>query len=332
MTNRWLIGLAVGVLLAAGILFVVVVDDVSRPAASEPLDPHPDSSFQIVALGDSYISGEGADNYFEGTDETGEERNLCHRAPSAYPYLIADELGVSLRFFACSGARIPDLTGFDPRGRRVAGQYPRSREGVFGAHPQVAGLSNLASPDAVLLSIGGNDAGFREIGEACANPARVCSRPQTASAWLRRLDEVVYPGLVRAYRQVRRAARGAPVFVLTYPNPFGPVYCDDLLGVNAAEMSFLRDVFSPALNDRVETAADQAGVETIDLSHSFAGSRFCERRLRETAINFVKLGRTTGTRLDLGALVRGSLHPNPAGHRMIGEKAIVALRPLVPTE
>lgn len=320
--------IALGVFLAAGIVVVVALDDASRTAAAEPLDPHPDSPFQIVALGDSYISGEGAEQYFPGTDETGEERNLCHRAPTAYPYLIADELGSSLAFFACSGARIADLTGTDAEGRPVPGQYPRSGEGVYGAEPQIAALDELPSPDAVLLSIGGNDAGFAEIGKACANPVRNCSRPATASPWLRRLSRVVYPGLVRAYRQVRESARGAPVFVLTYPNPFGPKYCDDLIGVNPAEMDFLRDEFSPALNAKVKAAAAAAGVEAIDLSHSFDGRRFCERELRDTAIHFVKLGRTTGTRLDLGALFHGSLHPNPTGHRMIRDEVIATLRPL----
>jgi lysophospholipase L1-like esterase len=142
----------------------------------------------------------------------------------------------------------------------------------------------------------------------------------------------VYPGLLRAYRQVRESARGAPVFVLTYPNPFGPRYCDDLIGVNPAEMSFLRDEFSPALNARVAAAAEVAGIEVVDLSHSLDGRRFCEEELRDTAIHFVKLGRTTGTRLDLGALFRGSLHPNPTGHQMIRDEVIAALRPLVPSE
>jgi GDSL-like Lipase/Acylhydrolase family len=199
---------------------------------------------------------------------------------------------------------------------------------VFGARPQIEGLSGLASPDAVLLSLGGNDAGFKEIGVVCANPVRTCSRPEISDAWLRRLDQVVHPGLVDAYRRVRDAARGAPVFVFTYPNPFGPRYCDDLIGVNPAEMAFLRDVFSPELNEKVRSAARDAEFEVIDLEKALAGRRFCERPLKETAINFVKLGRTTGTRLDLGALVRGSLHPNPAGHEMIRDEAIDELAAL----
>jgi lysophospholipase L1-like esterase len=325
MARRLLIAIGVGVVLAGGIALAVLIDDASRTAASEPLDPHPDSPLQVVALGDSYISGEGAEQYFPGTDETGEERNLCHRAPSAYPYLIADELGASLRFAACSGARIADVTGVDAQGQPAPGQHPRSGEGVYGAHPQVAVLENLASPDLVLLSIGGNDAGFGEIGAACANPVRTCSKPGSSSAWLRRLDEVVYPGLVRTYRTVRRAAGGAPVFALTYPNPFGPEYCDDLIGVNRAEMAFLRDEFSPALNEKVEAAARVARVEVVDLASALDGRRFCERPLRETAIHFVKLGRTTGSRLDLGALARGSLHPNPEGHRMIRDVVLARL-------
>ncbi len=325
MTRRgWLIGLVLGGLLVAGVLLVVLIDDSSRPAASEPLDPHPDSPLQLVALGDSYISGEGAEAYFPGTDETDKDRrNLCHRAPSAYPYLIADELGMSLRFTACSGARVGDVIGVDAEGRPAPPQYPLSGEGVYGGHPQVTVLENLTSPDAVLLSVGGNDAGFSEIGRTCALAPRPCSRPETAERWLRRLDTHVYPGLVRTYREVRRAARGVPVFVLTYPNPFGPRYCRQLIGVEPDEMAFLRDVFIGELNGTVKAAAKAEGVEVIDLTGALDGYRFCDKeKLSETAINFAKLGRTTGTRFDLAALIRGSLHPNPRGHRLFRDEVL----------
>ena len=83
----------------------------------------------IVAFGDSFISGEGAPDFFAGTDQKGSERNECRRAPTAYPALIAEraagasvldeddrEMGAitgltqsGLDFYACSGAKLKDV-------------------------------------------------------------------------------------------------------------------------------------------------------------------------------------------------------------------------------
>ena len=65
---------------------------------------------RIVALGDSFISGEGAPDFYPGTDQKGSGRNECRRAPTAYPVLIADERAESsLDFYACSGAKLRDV-------------------------------------------------------------------------------------------------------------------------------------------------------------------------------------------------------------------------------
>lgn len=83
----------------------------------------------IVAFGDSFISGEGAPDFYAGTDQKGPEQNECRRAPTAYPALIAEraagesvldederpmgaitELTASgLDFYACSGAKLKDV-------------------------------------------------------------------------------------------------------------------------------------------------------------------------------------------------------------------------------
>lgn len=99
---------------------------------------------QIVALGDSFISGEGAPEFFEGTNEAG--GNQCRRAPTAHPYLIAQALGTNVLSLACSGAKIADLTTCGqmwPDGRRC-----RARpEPVAPADADVAGDNGGADGD-----------------------------------------------------------------------------------------------------------------------------------------------------------------------------------------
>jgi lysophospholipase L1-like esterase len=307
-----------GLGLGAGALAIALAY-VSRPPEKLPLDPNPSSGFRIAALGDSYISGEGAQRYFPGTDDS--PKNGCHRAASAHPYRVAKELGASLAFIACSGARTYDVTGEDADGKRVGGQYPKSDDGVIGARPQVDELRALPKPpDVVLLSIGGNDAGFAEIGIDCAEPGPPDCR-RSASFWLHRLETDVYPRLLGTYAAVREAARGAPVFVVTYPNPLGPAYCGDIL-LNRGEFGFVRDVFVKRLNQLISYAAAVSRVRVIDLTHSLDGYRFCEKPLPRAAVNFVTLGRTSGSTLllrleSLGSLAHGTFHPNPLGHELL---------------
>lgn len=308
-----------GALLLAAAL-ALAQNHVTRSPDLAPLDPNPSSDFQIVALGDSYISGEGAEHYFEGTDEPDPtHRNLCHRASAAYPYILAEELGASLHFIACSGAKTADVTAH--------AQYPLSKEGVVGDEPQLALLEG-ADPDMVLISIGGNDAGFAEIGIDCALPGLPDCR-RAASFWLHRLDADVYPRLVRTFRAVRRAAEGAPVFAFTYPNPLGPRFCNDLVGLSRAEMAFVREVFAPRLNRIVKSAAALARVRVIDFEKAVDGHRFCEKPLGQTAVNFVELEHTRGAPIQLGSLgdiAKGSLHPNRLGHELLARKALSELR------
>jgi hypothetical protein len=280
------------------------------PPETRQVDPHPDAAFRIVALGDSYISGEGAARYFPGTDV---RPNRCHRAATAYPYLVADKLQASLTFVACSGARTYHVLG-------PAGQYQHSDHGVIGAQPQLTELQAATQIGAVLLSIGGNDAGFTEIGVACITPlSPECQ--QSAPFWMSRLEHLVLPALINTFNHTREAARGAPVFAMTYPNPIGPHACPDI-EMTPGELSFLRERFIPRLNHDIKLAANLAQIRVIDLENAFAGRRICERRLAEAAVNFIALGRTRGTTLDLsfealGGLIHGTFHPNEMGHEML---------------
>ena len=173
--ERWKPALgAATCLVAAGVLFFVIV---AGPEETLPTDPHESAASRMVVLGDSYIAGEGAPSYFPGTDVL--HVNRCHRAATAYPYLVADELDLSLTFAACSGAKTFHVTS--------TGQYPASKD-VFGAKKQLDVLrESLDRTKLVLMSIGGNDAGFAEIGAACAAPGEPDCR-RSANFWIKRLE------------------------------------------------------------------------------------------------------------------------------------------------
>jgi len=117
-------------------LFPHTTDDPGGVSTSAETD---NATSGIVAFGDSYISGEGAPEFYDRTDHKGAEQNECRRAPTAYPVLIADRVAASvendadtdvdttdvgdtsdapatagldqtgLDFYACSGAKLRDV-------------------------------------------------------------------------------------------------------------------------------------------------------------------------------------------------------------------------------
>jgi lysophospholipase L1-like esterase len=275
---------------------------------SAPLDPFPSSSFRIVALGDSYISGQGTRRYFLGTDEPG--RNMCHRSARAYPYLLAEQLQASLVFPACSGAETADVLDRE--------QYPDSGEEtygeVYGARPQIEILEETEDPDLVLISIGGNDAGFSKIGKDCLT-APSCDI--SSSFRLGRLESRVLPDLKETYARVKEAADGAPVFAMTYPSPLKRRYCPQLGGVDKEEWAFLNR-FLEKLDRMVRRAARAAEIRWLPLDRALVERRFCETDdPREAAINFVRVRIGSGQRIIHLGDVSESLHPNVKGHRLM---------------
>jgi hypothetical protein len=178
---RWAAGLVVAGVVIAAVVLKITTGSILPPWEDSEAPPAP----RVVALGDSYISGEGARAFFAGTDD---RRNKCRRAPTAYPYVVAQRLGWRLTFVACSGARTEDIL--------TKPQYANFPENVYGAKPQAQVLKDTKDANVVLLSIGGNDAAFGEIGQGCARPDRPDCR-NSAERWVRALDRKVYPALLK---------------------------------------------------------------------------------------------------------------------------------------
>jgi hypothetical protein len=155
-------------LAVPAVLALVPIAAVSAPASAA-------LPTAAVALGDSFVSGEGAGAYQPVVDAAGQAQGFpgwsaansnaffCHRSANA-SLLRADLPGIQQRFnLACSGAQPHDITAPSSaraKGRTVASQIAQLRA--------VAGTHDI---DLVLLGLGSNNSSFTfgDVASKCAN-------------------------------------------------------------------------------------------------------------------------------------------------------------------
>jgi len=283
----------------------------SAPREAPPTavtNPQPGQSF-FVALGDSYISGEGAERFFDGTNSPRE--NQCRRAPTAYPVRLAERGGEEIPdhvlFLACSGARAVDLYGERPGRTEPVSQLDQYRQA----------MTRLDEGDLefVLLSIGGNDADFSVLGRTCIGPGD-CS--EIGQRWLDRLEDVERR-LDTAYAELAADVSDVPVYVVPYPVPLTEHGCwwswltDD-------EHRFING-FVDELNTVVESAARRNGFQYLrTMEEAFVEDdlRICDRfGPGGLGMNFLAMNPASGSLddvVDPRNWIHNSLHPNATGH------------------
>jgi lysophospholipase L1-like esterase len=237
----------------------------------------------LVALGDSFSSGEGAPPYETGTAERG--RNTCHRSVHAWPLLVADQLGLAGRSWACSGAVVDDVVS-----------------------DQVHRLAQMPDVGVVTLTIGGNDLGFGEVLRNCVlrNCRRLYTRDGT-DVIAERIGRLAGQ-LPRVYRRVQAAAPGARLLVAGYPRLFprrpGRFTCAALGTISRSEALFLNSK-TAAADRAIRRAAARAHAIHTDVLDAFDGGE-------------MRCG--GGPRY-----VNGSFHPTAAGHARLAELALGAI-------
>ncbi len=244
-------------------------------------DVNGDGVVRWAVLGDSYVSGEGlippvgsgdpSVGYMEDTDIA---RNHCHRAETSWAYKLAESYGATgsnLLFVPCSGAVVADIV--------ARGQYPSSPGTAAGSRPQLDDLKAFAkkgSVDAVLLSIGGNDAKFGDVIKDCyvKNGCDPMMDRSITSEIDRMENNVAY-----TVQEIRKAT-GAQVFLANYVSPLdpgglcnadtntGPLQFDQTEQANVAR-------YIAAVNDAIRNAADKAGANLVGLAGAFAGKGLC---------------------------------------------------------
>lgn len=303
----------------------------TRPAAV------PGPAFHVVALGDSYGSGQGAPDvdgsWSNGWTPTWEDRR-CNRSGNAATaqaaaLLRAQAQGHEIRYesFACSGASIE---------KGLIGPYAGSEppNAPFPEEPlpaQVEALSGRIATlpvDAVTVSIGGNDILFQAIVVACLfEPS--CELHEGQITYLLGELRARLVDLAAELKQVSIASDR--IFIVGYPDPTRDddgTPCDteplgDLLaGVSGEEAAWVADKVLPRLNNALCTAAQQNGWTYVGgAAERFAQHGWCARS--EPWIN------TIGKALETQGHYRGAVHPNRAGHLAVGEEIAKAMTPLL---
>ncbi|MGX1907717.1 GDSL-type esterase/lipase family protein [Streptomyces phaeochromogenes] len=281
-------------------------------SAAPPEDPAPAQGGNkvLVAVGDSYMSGEGASRYFEGTNDV--RGNHCRRAPSAYAVKIADqgERFDGIQFIACSGARTFDVIAGTAGGR--------AQDGV--SDTQVDQLTKLGSslrPALVIVSLGGNDAGFATLGGACIAPGPCDTQRSLFEGNLGSVKDA----LVATYRSLKRALpAGVPIVAVPYPQPIAET--DKCSGVALAkgERDFIR-TFVTDLNEKIDEARKEVqGVEYLKEMEGTLAARhlqLCDKKKKAAGVNFVGFKSVNGPpaqRFNPANWIHNSLHPNERGH------------------
>jgi lysophospholipase L1-like esterase len=200
------------------------------------------ASVNYAALGDSYSSGVGTNNYDPASGS-------CERSPQAYaPLWAAAHAVASFDFAACGGATTDDVRA-----------------------SQLSGLS--AATTLVSITIGGNDAGFADVVTTCQlGTDGACDVAVAAS---RAYATAVLPGkLDQTYAAIRAQAPNARLVVLGYPRLFELTSSCGLLGMSLHKRTTL-DQGADALDAVIAGRAAAAGATFVDARSYFAGHGIC---------------------------------------------------------
>lgn len=285
----------------------------------------PASREQYLAMGDSYIAGEGAFSYRDGTDTS---ENKCHQSTLSYPYLIGAKLFDSFASVACSGAVMDNIIGSDknhPDFQVHGGKTEPSDSEIAQAQatdlPGVV-LQNYFSgqdnPNVITISIGGNDVGFGDIIKRCILPFDNFSSTsqncyQTYEDRLELVNTInnQFNNLVSTYKSIMNNDPTRHIYIIGYPQVVSPTgNCGVNVRLSAADRLFANQLIS-YLDLVIQKAAQNAGVSYIDTQQALAGHELCEDGA--PAMN----GLTAGN--DKLIIGNESYHPNTLGQQLLGD-------------
>ncbi|MGW6389020.1 GDSL-type esterase/lipase family protein [Streptomyces sp. NPDC055103] len=342
---------------AAGLASVAV------PAAHASVGTGPTA---VVAMGDSYISGEagrwqgnsltnsgsrnGTDRAWTGSayDPSrvyGTTAGGCHRSDIS-EVKSAGAIATSLINLACSGATTENVVRASQGGQAYKGEAPQA--------DQLAAVAASHDVELIALSIGGNDLGFADIITTCATDYIVwysyCHDDQQAEVDAK-IDGVM-ADVGRTVDEIRAVMTGAGyassdyrIVLQSYPSPI-PRAADNRYAESGwartntggcpfwnKDSDWARDSLVPQLANRLKGVAAAKGVQFMDLRDALQGREVCAKASKQVT-STVPASATTSEwarwidSQSTQGLVQESMHPNAYGQQALGRcLALVHARP-----
>jgi lysophospholipase L1-like esterase len=281
---------------------------------------------RLVVFGDSYISGEGATRFYPGTNV--KKSDECRRAETAYPVLVAKARGWDLEDYACSGAKVRNIVSTNGEGQYI-GENPSTLRGSDPTTGEVHKLTQLELYDLnnrngtpvqdqwVLISVGGNDAGFGDLVAACIAPGDCSERGQQ---FLNNLDTMA-KRLGPLYDDLHQRF-GDKAVVVPYPVPIRERAC----GISRStftnrEHAFING-FTMAMDQIIEATAAAHHLRFLpQMETAFVDpppTRICDTSAGKASVNYLALN-PAGGRADPRDWLHDSMHPNKDGHIVMSE-------------
>lgn len=280
----------------------------------------PPESMDYIALGDSYSSGEGDFYHPEGSHylpftnvlgnyKDGIPRELCHVSDRSYPFLLANDMGVTrgkdMQSVACSGAVRGDVLSdisSDGLSAGYLGQSTPIEDSVVLPRLQLLsdskGLQQGAQtnfipgrvqqvdfikqyhPKVATIGISGNDIGFAQILQACLfnSPLETCDyATPTGLKDVANILQDNYAKQVAFYTKLKQASPGTDFYAVGYPQFISDdkIMCWSLGGaLNQQERSMITASVT-YLNKTIRNAASTAGIKYINIENALNGNQMC---------------------------------------------------------
>lgn len=319
-------------------------DDIAWDAvAFVPLETKPRDF--VVALGDSYSSGEGTSvpdgsTFYRSSDHGGGDsasldRNACHRSPLAWSYnmtLPGDSLSIreqresggnaiDYHLLACSGAVVNNLlsssnTDLPFSNNQGVAQYLERTQ---------LDMGYLNSDTTIVtLTIGGNDIGFAQVISECVISGLLIAPCQPGLEQEVNTNISLLPDKVKGLLEdIHFLAPNAKILMQGYPSIFEPN--GDCMNVYPSDSEWLKSV-AKDLNGALTAAASSLPyVVYQNPQYQFAGRGLCTPN---SAIQGKIWSHTRGDVSNAIGLPPSaqSVHPNPAGADLYADAASDALR------
>ena len=306
-----------------------------------------DQDFLIVAIGDSYGSGQGAPDktidwcklrFSPDWDNKRCNRSLNAGTAQAFETL-RNNYSVGFKSFACSGASIPKglLGGY-------AGSQPGGDPDPPFLPPQIEEVAQLEeelgederSIGALTISVGGNDIYFGPIVVACMAPLGLtCDMLQPVVD--RKLAELPgrYADLADKIKELD--LEDHQVFLTEYPDPThdqSGEYCDGkpeddaFRNIEKCEAEWASQYVLAKLNWTLCKIAEQHDWIYVDgIADEFSHNGWCANDpSTDDKENWINTVTDSGKRQ---GHVRGAMHPDRQGHAVYGKRLAEEIEPLL---